>query len=267
MMEDDPVNEQQGMNLFDKEDLEIVKNLFQKKKAELGPQLQPQLNRWKKVATTTAKQTILEYLRENDIDEDMLTQTDYDFLTDTIEGNPPSDSPYFVATYVKKYIFRQLKRLHSPLDTAKYLKYSFNETLEYFLVFTFYLVLIYASCNRLPYVFCIFFRFIMSIHLGYYTYLWFKKILTALRLQTMIIVKFIYDTMFYVPAIAFETIHVLFDAFVGWPLLSSILGMFFMIYLFPIAFPEMGLSSVYVEMYSEYVGELPTFVKIITFVI
>jgi len=69
----------------------------------------------------------------------------------------------------------------------------------------------------------------------------------------------------FTPAIILETSKVLFEVFIGWPLLSSIWGILFVLYVVPFIFPEMGLSSVFVELHREFIGgQLPGILRLVT---
>lgn len=243
-------------------DVRLVKRLFRKS----AKRIVPQLGRVSRALETAAKSEIKIYLRENGIDTRIMTDEEFDFLVAAIERKPPADEPEKIARFAKTYCHRQLRLAHNPGETARYLRYSFRDTLKYFCIFATYMVLIYASCNRLNWIACILTRLAMTLHLGYYNLLWAKKISQGVAIQTRDAMVLTWKVMKYVPAFLFETLHVLFEVFVGWPLLASMWGIFFVIYLVPIAFPQMGLSSAPLELYMLYINDddIPTFLKFIT---
>ena len=126
------------------------------------------------------------------------------------------------------------------------------------------MTLVYTTCHRMPWLICIIVRFIMTLHLGYYNYIWAKRLCCALYFQLKELCQFVWVAMRFMPAFFFETMRVLFDVFIGWPLLGSICSILFIIYIVPIAFPEMGLSSVFIDIYSLYIREPPVWVKVVT---
>lgn len=224
----------------------------------------PQIERFERAVGTAIKSGAKDYLRENGITQELLSDEEYDFLISAIERTHPADSPNKIGFFAKNYCYRQLRRIHNPRKTAIYLHYSFRDTFIYFLFFTLYMVLVYTSCHHLSSQLCILSRIIMTFHLGYFNALWAKRIIGALYIQFRELMYFFWNILRFMPAIFFETSRVLFDVFIGWPLLGSIFGIFFMLYIMPIAFPEMGLSSVFIEIYTLYIGEIPGWVRVVT---
>ncbi len=224
----------------------------------------PQLKRVNRAFETVAKAELRVYLRDNGITSDTLTDEEYDFIISMVEGSSTVDNLKRIKRFMKEYCFRQLRRVYTPRQTATYLRYSFKDTLIYFFFFTFYLSIVYAACHRLPWVVCVIVRIFMSLHLGYYNVVWMGRICRSLYCQAKELMSFMWQLMRFIPAIFFETTRVLFDVFVGWTLLGSIGGILFMIYIVPIAFPEMGLSCVFVELYIVYVGEPSSWIKVVT---
>ena len=226
--------------------------------------LLPQLERVERAFKTAASSEIKIYLREHGINQDILSDEEYNFLVAAVEKKSPADSSSNIIKFVKKYCYRQLRRIHTPRQTASYLSYSFRDTLIYFVFFSFYLILVYAACHRLIWSICITIRLIMTLHLGYYYVIWITRTGYRLYMQVKELISFIWHVIRYIPAVFFETMHVLFNVFIGWPLLGSICGIIFMLYIVPIVLPEMGLSSVFVELYIMYVGDPPKWVKVAT---
>ena len=223
----------------------------------------PQFKRVHRAIETAAKSEIKIYLRENNIDESLLTDEEYEFIVSAIEHKVPIRE---LEEFAKRYLYRQLRRVHNPSKTAKYLKYSFRDTLIYFVCFLFYMALVYTVCHRMPWPMCVVVRLMMTMHLGYYNFIWLKRISCALFHQVKDMTWVIWQIARYLPAVFFETTKVLFEVFIGWPLFSSIIGVLFVIYIIPIAFPEMGLSSIFVDLYSLYVSkDIPFIQKMLSF--
>lgn len=226
----------------------------------------PQIRRFSRALETAAKSEIRIYLRENGVTEDLLTDEEYDFIIAGIERKPPADERPAVARFGKRYLRRQLGRFHDPRKTARYLSSSYRDTLVYFLFFVLYTALVYGTCHRMPWVACVTTRLVMTFHLGYFHVTWINRIARSLAIQLSEFGRFSWKVARYLPGAFFEVSHVLFDVFLGWPLLGSISGMFFMVYVVPIAFPEMALSSVFVDLhgYLSDGADLPSWAKLAT---
>lgn len=212
----------------------------------------PHFKRVQRAFETAAKSEIKNYLRENGITQELLSDKEFEKLVDILESKKYEN----VAPFCKEYSYRQLRRIHNPSKTAYYLQYSFQETLLYLSFLLFYMILIFVSIRKsYSWIVQIFIRLLMTFHLGYYNILWLRRILITVYLKSKEFVLFTTNILKILPAIFFETVQVLFEVFVGWYLFISIISIFLVTYIIPMLIPEMGLFSVFYEIYfclSEY---------------
>lgn len=216
---------------------------------------------------TAFKVEVLNYLREEaGISSRYLTDTEYETWISMMDRSEGARKMTYAERYqfIKSFIVRNIKNVHNPSKTIEYMSYSYNDTLTYVLIYLAYLVVIYATCNRIGGWPCVMMRLIMTCHLGYLNYLWVKRICIA-SWQKM--VQFFYMSkvaLSYTPHVVFEIFGILFEVFIGYPLLFSIIGSFTVLYIMPIAFDQMALSSIFIELYQQYIGEIPWQLRLVS---
>ena len=207
--------------------------------------------RLKRLLASTAQQELVQIARDMGITEHAVTDAEmtatFQLFTD---GN---FSTRALELQLKRWLIRQIRSSHSPIDTARYLHYTFYETLVYLVAMicwlpTIQLVQMYASA---PWQ-IIAARLVMTIHLGYYNLLWSRQIFIVIWFRVKSTGSFMMQLMRVVPRFLWEISAVLFEVFIGWPLATSIAGIILSVYLLPIVYPYMRLSSVFKELYLEW---------------
>jgi hypothetical protein len=218
---------------------------------------QDHLRRLQRGVNTAARSEALNYLRENGIDESTLSNAEFaDFIL-LIESPKQRGTTWH--KLLKGWMFRQMRNRHNPSITARYLGASFNETIQYFFVFTCYVsLLVGIGCTELECplnlcMHCAALRTVMTVHLLYYDIKWLYKLLRLLWTKGVQLVQFAKQ----IP----EYIQVCFEVFLGWRITAGILGILLSIYAVPVVLPEMSVSALFVDYYEQ--SDLPMAVRIL----
>lgn len=197
---------------------------------------------------------LLSMLRRNGVTERHISQTEYASLTTIVLNTsiPNKQRLMQVEVLFKQWLIRQIRESHSPVDTALYLQFTFHETLVYLMFMLFWLPVIHLvhttySVDAPWFVFAI--RIIMTIHLGYYNVFWLLCIAKSLRARLKSLSTFILQLTRVLPLFAWEISSVIFEVFIGWPLITSLAGLVLSMYLIPFVYPYMRLSSIVEDLY------------------
>lgn len=227
----------------------------------------PTVERWSRLLKGTLKQECISFLRECGVDERSVSESDISQSIDLLtllssERDTRSNTFKQIRTFAKDWMIKQIRLLHNPLETARYLSYTFSETLYYCCSMLFWLIALkLADLYTNHYVFMIL-RIIMTLHMGYYTAQWLFQVLRLLLYRARKTGSFIARVTTYMPIVMWEFSSVLFEVFIGWPLLTSVVGVLTSLYLIPLVYPYMRLSSLLDDLYDK---QVPVYLVWITY--
>lgn len=204
---------------------------------------------------------LLPILRDIGVSESFLTNEEFYKWITVVKTRDPSA----IYMHSKRHIVRVMKLYHNPEDTAKYLKNVYSETVRYFCMYSIYLVLIYATCGRLGEPFCMMMRLIMTLHLGFINATYIYRVSHAAWGRMVGLSKMSFQAVRQSPRFLRELGGVFFEVFIGWQLSLYFVAIFSMLYVMPIAFDKMALSSAPIEIYQRYWDtELPLFLRVVS---
>lgn len=206
-----------------------------------------------------------EYLRTNGLKTNILTDEDFEYISEIIEQKKTLKESI---CFTKEWIKRQIRESHKPLQTQKYLLYTYKSNFVYIAWVMFYFVSILLLCKNSDYFYmCMIVRFVMSIHLGYQNAKWVGNIFMTIITNLIDIANGIYKIRSVLPLIIFEFMALIFEVFIGKVLFYSMLGMFFMVYGLPLIIPEMSSMSIWMEFYEYMLGDPPLILVILNKII
>lgn len=209
----------------------------------INPEL---VQQFRTFATNTLHHSSIELVRQFGVTHEMLTDEEI------IRGSQIfRDRRLFgLDQYIKDVLVRHMRRMHSPSQTAEFLKNNYRSTFEYFCWMTLWLLLIKfcqdglnVSSDVLLLV-----RLVMTVHLSYYNVLWIYSIIKLVWFRAHRTTSAILHLVRKMPRIVWELTTVLFEVFIGWPLLFLIMAVLTNIYLVPLFYPHMRLSSAPIEL-------------------
>lgn len=202
---------------------------------------------------------LLSLLRRNGLTEKHLNHAEYNSVTMLVLNTnvPPKQRIRQVETIFKQWLIRQIRESHSPVDTALYLQFTFHETLVYLMFMIFWLPVIHvvqsAYLVDAPWIVYTV-RLIMTVHLGYYNIVWLYCIFKSIKARLKSVSTFIIQLTRVLPLFIWELSSVIFEVFIGWPLITSLAGLVLSMYLIPFVYPYMRLSSIVADLYIAATG-------------